>query len=285
MIPGTMILLTVLSVNVFGDGLRDALDPSRRCGSRRTPALVEPEGDGRLMGRFVGRRLLAMIFVLFAISVIVFLIFNVIPNSDPAQRIAGKNATPELVASITEEWGFDEPLPQQYLTMMKKVFTGDLISYSGQDDVDQRIVEGIPATFSLCIGAAVIWMFFGMLFGYLSAIRAGGLARPGADDPRRGRDLGARLLAGRGPAHLPDLQDRTSSRRGGYVRLTEEPVEWVTHLILPWITLAVLYDRLLQPRAALQHARRDERGLRAHRTRQGAHRAPGDASATSCATR
>ncbi len=126
------------------------------------------------MGRFVVRRLIAMVFVLFAISVLTFLIFNVIPNNNPAQRMAGKNATPQLVASITKEWGFDKSLPEQYVTMMKKVFTGDLISYSGQEDVTNRIVEGIPATFSLCIGAAVIWMFFGVLFGYLSAVRAGG---------------------------------------------------------------------------------------------------------------
>ena len=47
--------------------------------------------------------------------------------------MAGKNATPQLVASITEEWGFDDSLPEQYLTMMKKIFTGDLISYAGRE--------------------------------------------------------------------------------------------------------------------------------------------------------
>ena len=94
---------------------------------------------------------------------IVFLIFNVIPNSDPAQRMAGKNADPDSWSPASnEEWGFDESLPAQYLTMMKKVFTGDLISYSDRGPtVDEQIVEGIPATLSLCIGAAVIWMFFG----------------------------------------------------------------------------------------------------------------------------
>jgi peptide/nickel transport system permease protein len=127
------------------------------------------------MGRFVIRRLGGMVAVLFAVSVLTFLIFNVVPGSDPAQRMAGKNATPRLVASINEEWGFNEPLPQQYLTMMEKIFSGDVISYEGREDVDERIVEGIPATFSLCVGAAVIWMFFGILFGYLSAVRAGGL--------------------------------------------------------------------------------------------------------------
>ena len=105
------------------------------------------------------RRFGQMLFVMFGISVIVFLIFNVIPNSDPAQRMAGKNATPELVASITEEWGFNDPLPKQYLTMMEKIFTSDLISYESQPNVDEQIVKGIPATFSLCIGAAVIWKF------------------------------------------------------------------------------------------------------------------------------
>ena len=49
------------------------------------------------MGRFIVRRLIGMVAVLFAISVLVFLIFNVIPNSDPAQRMAGKNATPQLI--------------------------------------------------------------------------------------------------------------------------------------------------------------------------------------------
>ena len=174
-IPGTMILLTVLSLNVFGDGLRDALDPKSKVRLEAHAGMAEPEGTRGLMARFIVRRLLGMVVVLFAVSVLVFLIFNVIPNSDPAQRMAGKNATPQLVASITEEWGFDDSLPQQYLTMMKKIFSGDVISYEGRENVDERIVEGIPATFSLCIGAAVIWMFFGILFGYLSAVRAGGL--------------------------------------------------------------------------------------------------------------
>ena len=63
------------------------------------------------MGQFIVRRLMGMILVLFAISIIVFLIFNVIPNSDPAQRMAGKNATPALVESINKDWGFEDPLP------------------------------------------------------------------------------------------------------------------------------------------------------------------------------
>jgi ABC-type dipeptide/oligopeptide/nickel transport systems, permease components len=90
------------------------------------------------MLRFIVRRIVGMVFVLFVVSVLVFLIFNVIPNSPPAQRLAGKNATPTLVKSIEEEWGFDEPLPVQYTTMMKKVFNGELIQYSPRIPVDNR---------------------------------------------------------------------------------------------------------------------------------------------------
>ena len=124
------------------------------------------------MARFIVRRLVGMVAVLFATSVLVFLIFNVIPNSPPAQRLAGKNATPALVKSIEEEWGFDKSLPVQYATMIEKVFTGELTSYKPRISVDEQIEEGIPATLSLSIGAAIIWLFFGILLGYLSAVKA-----------------------------------------------------------------------------------------------------------------
>src|SRR5690242_19611631 len=114
-----------------------------------------------------------MTAVLFAISVIVFLIFNVIPNSDPAQRIAGKNANPALIARVSADLGLDQPLPVQYFTMMKQIFTGQLTSYASSQNVAEQIWKGLPATMSLCIGAAVLWMAVAVLFGYLSAVRAG----------------------------------------------------------------------------------------------------------------
>jgi peptide/nickel transport system permease protein len=192
------------------------------------------------MARFLIRRLLGMLAVLFAISLIVFLIFNVIPNSDPALRMAGKNATPTLVTNITEEWGFDESLPQQYLTMMKKIFSGDVISYEGRENVDERIVEGIPATFSLCIGAAALWMFFGILFGYLSAVRAGGLLdRVLTIVAVTGISIPVFWLAAILLNYLTYQTEIFPS--GGYVEFAEDPLEWGEHLILPWVTLAIVY--------------------------------------------
>ena len=201
------------------------------------------------MTRFIARRAVGMVFVLFAVSLVVFLIFNVIPNSDPAQRLAGKNATPVLVKSIEKEWGFDESLPVQYGEMMKKIFSGELISYGSRLNVADEIVAGIPTSFSLCIGAAIIWLFFGVLFGYLSAIRAGGWL-----------DRGLTVLSVAGIS-LPVFLLATVFLylftyklelfpSGEYVPLEENPVQWAYHLILPWITLAILnigfYSRVLR---------------------------------------
>jgi peptide/nickel transport system permease protein len=192
------------------------------------------------MARFVLRRLAGMVAVLFAVSVLTFLIFNVIPNSDPAQRMAGKAATPTLVANITEEWGFDDSLPTQYVTMMKKVFSGDLESYFGRENVDERIIEGIPATFSLCFGAAVIWMFFGILFGYLSAVKAGGwLDKILTVVAVAGISMPVFWLAAIFLNYLTYKTEIFPS--GGYVEFADSPLEWIEHLILPWTTLAILY--------------------------------------------
>lgn len=201
------------------------------------------------MGRFAVRRLAGMALVLFAVSLIVFAIFNLIPNSNPAQSLAGKNATPTLVKSIEEEWGFDESLPVQYWETMKKIFSGELISYDERLNVQDRIVDGIPASFSLAVGAAVIWMFFGILFGYLSATRAGGwLDRALTVGSVAGISIPVFLVAS---VFLYLLTYKLELFPGsGYEPLTADPIQWAYHLILPWFTLALLnigfYSRVLR---------------------------------------
>ena len=191
------------------------------------------------MLRFLIRRILGAIAVLFAISVLVFLIFNVVPATNPAARIAGKNATPQLIKNVEEEWGFDKSLPEQYWTQMKLIFTGKVQSIQSHINVDKRIEEGIPATASLCIGAAIIWLAFGFIFGYFSAIRAGGLT-----------DKALTVLALVGISMpvfwLASLMLYYFTYKleifpnSGYVSLSD-PWQWFTHLILPWISLAILY--------------------------------------------
>ena len=125
------------------------------------------------MARFTVRRLIQMVFVMFAVSVLTFLIFNVIPNGDPAERMAGKQPSERQIAAIRKEWGFDKSVPEQYVTTMKKVFTGDLVSYTTQLDVIEEIAKGVPRTLSLAIGAALLWMAVALGFGLYGAMRAG----------------------------------------------------------------------------------------------------------------
>src|SRR5688572_16936797 len=113
------------------------------------------------MGRFIVRRIIGMAIVMFAVSVLTFLIFNVIPNGNPADRMAGKNSTPVQIAAIEREWGFDKGLPTQYVTTMEKVFTADLVSYTTRTNVVEEIKRGIPRTFALAIGAALLWFAMG----------------------------------------------------------------------------------------------------------------------------
>ncbi len=127
------------------------------------------------MGRFVLRRLVSTVLVLFAISVLTFLIFQAIPNGDPALRLAGKTATPSQIEDIRKHWGFDKPIYVQYAKTMQQIFTGKVVSYTQQLNVLDEIKRDAPATISLAVGAGVIWLLLGIVFGTLSAIRAGGI--------------------------------------------------------------------------------------------------------------
>ena len=189
---------------------------------------------------FVIRRLIGMVLVLFAVSVLVFAIFVIVPSGDPAVRIAGKNANDQLIENIRETWGFDKPYYVQYWRMMEKTFSGQLISYTNQTNVRDQIKEGVPATFSLAIGAALIWLTFGIAVGIIAAVKAGKLsdrvvtilALIGISMPVFWLGIIARYYFAEKNTWFPD---------GEYVPLTANPAQWFFHLILPWGVLAVLF--------------------------------------------
>jgi peptide/nickel transport system permease protein len=194
------------------------------------------------VGAFLVRRLIGAVLVCVAVTFIVFVIFIVVPGGDPAQRIGGKNATPQLIENIRHTWGFDRPFYVQYWALMKKMFSGDLVSYTNQQNVVSQIVQGMPATFSLTIGAGIIWLFFGIAVGVVSAVTAGTwsdrvitiLALIGISMPVFWLGLVCRYyLAEGGIATIfPD---------GEYFPITQNPLQWLYHLILPWLVLAVLF--------------------------------------------
>ena len=187
-----------------------------------------------------------MILVLIAVSFIVYLIFIVIPGGDPALRIAGRVATPANIESIRQRLGLDQNIFVQWFDMVKSLLSGTLVSYYNGTNVAQQIKEGLPATFSLCIGAGIIWLFFGVLVGTIAAITAGrasdriitGLALIGISMPVAWLGLVLLYLFAEGGL---GGSAGTWFPPGGYVPLTQDPVQWAYHLLLPWFTLAVLF--------------------------------------------
>lgn len=201
------------------------------------------------MTRFAVRRVGQMLVVLFAVTVLTFTIFNVIPGGDPALRMAGRQPDPGQLEIIREEWGFNDPVYVQYEKTMEKVFTGDLISYSTQQDVIDEIKDRAPRTFALAIGAAILWMVVSVALGLFTAVRAGQfsdriltmLALVGISMPVFWIGALMNYYLGFKWGLFPN---------GGYVPLTEDPWEWFYHLIMPWTALSILfigvYSRVLR---------------------------------------
>jgi peptide/nickel transport system permease protein len=189
---------------------------------------------------FAAKRLVSAIFVLFLVSILTFLIFFAIPNGNPALRLAGRTATPETIAIVTKTYGFDKPIYIQYLRTMKQVFNGSIQSYSQHVSVWSQIHRGFPVTFSLAIGAAVIWLLMGIVLGVIGALRVGKstdvaittLSFIGISAPTF--VVGSLLL------YVVSYKAKIFPT-GGYVPITTSPLHWLTHLLLPWFTLAILY--------------------------------------------
>jgi peptide/nickel transport system permease protein len=192
------------------------------------------------MAAFLVRRTIGAILVMIAVSFIVFVIFIVVPGGDPAIRIAGKNATDQNIANIRHDWGFDQPFYVQYYDMMKQTLSGKLVSYTHQTNVTSQIKQGIPATFSLTIGAGIIWLTFGIAVGVVSAVSAGKLsdrvitilALIGISMPVFWLGIIVRYFLAEKNQWFPD---------GEYVPFTTNPAQWFWHLLLPWLVLAVLF--------------------------------------------
>jgi len=194
---------------------------------------------------FLIRRLIGAVLVCLAVTFIVFIIFILVPGGGKrgtAERIAGKNATPELVTSVEHKWGFDRPIYVQYAKMIQQMFSNKLVSYTSQQNVLSQIVQGMPATFSLTIGAGIIWLSFGILVGVISAVTAGRLsdrvitvlALIGISMPVFWLGIVTRYYLAEGGVTtlFPD---------GEYVGILSNPLQWFWHLLLPWLVLAVLF--------------------------------------------
>jgi peptide/nickel transport system permease protein len=197
---------------------------------------------------FLLRRFVSMLFVLFSISVLVFLIFFATPGVDPAARIAGRNADQQTLKAVRKDFGLDRPIPVRYALMMKKLFISrDLTSYVNRGaQVIPQVTQAAPVTLSLVLGAAVIWVVISTCMGLLAATF-------------RGTPIDAGLMIiGLIGISMPvfwvgEVVNLITQSRFhpsvlfswvpplGYTPLSTSPFGWFKSLLLPWLTLSVLF--------------------------------------------
>src|SRR5919197_1872473 len=200
------------------------------------------------MAVFIVRRLIVLVFVLFAITVLTFLIFFATPGVDPSRALAGRNPTPETVAAVRHQFALDRSKPEQYALMMKRLFISrDLVSYGNQAlKVVPAITHAAPVTFSLVIGAAIIWVVMSIAVGVLAVVLKGTVFDPllmilaliGISMPVFWLGEVANLIT---QDRLHDTFLFSWVPPLGYTPLTQSPWQWFLHLIIPWLTLSVLY--------------------------------------------
>ena len=199
------------------------------------------------MRGFLLRRAASMVFVLVSISILVFLIFFATPGADPAARIAGRNASQETLAQVRQSFGLDRPLPVQYLLMMRHLFIDrDLTSFVNRGAlVIPQVTAAVPVTFSLVLGAAVLWVVVSLAMGVAAARFRGTWVDPVV------------MILGVVGVSLPVywlgevVNLITQSRLHSSVFSWVPPLgyapfgaglgPWALHLLFPWLTLAVLY--------------------------------------------
>src|SRR3954447_10436822 len=208
------------------------------------------------MFSYIVRRLLWSVFLLLVVSFLTFCIFYLLPAADVATLRAGRQPTPERIAAIRKQLGLDRSfLYQFWVSLRELVFHFNFgRSYQNNVDVRQTLFERLPATASLAIGGAVVWLLIGIPIGIISAIKRGTILDRVA--------MGGALLAISAPVYWVGLvsiylfsEDLGKvapifKGSGQYTPFTQDPVAWASALILPWLVLATafaaIYARFLR---------------------------------------
>jgi peptide/nickel transport system permease protein len=132
------------------------------------------------MAAYILRRLIWVIVLLFVISLITFVVFTVLPAADPAALRAGRQPSPQLIATIREQFGLDDPMLVQFFR-----YIGDILPFVGGDGVNfgysyqsntevlPQILDRLPVTIFLTGGAVLLWLSIGIPIGMISAIKTG----------------------------------------------------------------------------------------------------------------
>jgi len=202
--------------------------------------------------RFLARRIALGAVVMWTVATVVFVMYFAAPH-DAARLIAGRQADPDTVAAVSRNLGLDRPLLAQYGSFLGRLLHGNLgYSYTNSEPVTTLIGQGVPVTVSLAIGGAVLWLLLGVSVGVLAAVKRRSLV----DRATTGLALlfysmptfllGELLLLGL--FYELHLLGFNLFPGGGFVPFTRDPVQWAQHLLLPWLTIALVsaatYTRL-----------------------------------------
>ena len=208
---------------------------------------------------YIIRRLINAVITLLVVTAVTFAIFFMVPKitgSDPALLYIGKTSDAASVEGIRQKMGLADPVYVQYGKFLKGLVAGrdyangpDInhcpapcmgYSFKTDQEVTPLLLSDLPVTLSLALGAAVLWLIIGVATGVISALRRGSLldravmtgALAGVSLPIYFTGLLASAIFVYWLGWLP---------QGQYVPFTENPGQWFTQLLLPWITLAFLF--------------------------------------------
>jgi peptide/nickel transport system permease protein len=217
------------------------------------------------VGAYIVRRVFAAILLLVVVTMITFAIFFLVPRiagettTQLAAQYVGRDPSPEALAAVKKNLGFDQPLYQQWWEFAHGIFAGRTFRYGPDASVCNapcfgysfkshlpvwpEITSRLPVTVSLAAGAAVIWVVTGVAIGVLSALRRGsffdrlsmGVALAGVSLPIFFTALISLAVFSYKWPVFANLQ---------YVPITQNPLLWAKNLVLPWVTLAFLYSAL-----------------------------------------
>ncbi len=195
------------------------------------------------MTAYVIRRVVWGVALLVIVCALTFVLFRIIPTGNPAVLRAGRDPQPHLIKEIERVLGLNKSLPAQFWAYLKGIFLhfNFGFSYYSQQSVISLISERLPATISLTVGAAVVWMISGLAVGIISALKrrtfwdrgSMGAALVLISAPEFWLGLLALLLFSNDIGKL-----RIFPGAGSYVGLTHDPWRWFTSLIMPWCVLA-----------------------------------------------
>jgi peptide/nickel transport system permease protein len=202
------------------------------------------------MVRYVIRRLLWAVVLFIAVTVVTYLIFFLIPV-DPARLAAGKSATPAEVKAVAHRLYLDRPVYQQYLHFLGQLVLHGSLGYSFNDrqSVNSSIFAAAPVTASLVIGGAIVWMLIAVPVGILSALKPRSIldrfAMVGVLGGISAHPVWIGLMASYifgYKLNLLPIQGYCNLSGASAGQICGGPVDWFTHMIMPWLTFAVLYS-------------------------------------------